>query len=186
MTDIRPVYSRVEVYGSLESGHNRNRRRSLSEVSTTSSQATESVWAERLKVVGVLLLMCFAVALGIKGIEDDWFDSFEAFATAHQVTASIAIVLLFIPMSLMFVPIDGPLYLVAGFMYGFLPGALLTWIGYNLGSWVGFVVGRHVFRRWFIRRTQGNKFVQAIRLAVRDNAFVLVVLLQVRCLFFNS
>eukprot|EP00613_Pedinella_sp_CCMP2098_P082322 CAMPEP_0171992236 /NCGR_PEP_ID=MMETSP0993-20121228/277838_1 /TAXON_ID=483369 /ORGANISM="non described non described, Strain CCMP2098" /LENGTH=387 /DNA_ID=CAMNT_0012645279 /DNA_START=84 /DNA_END=1248 /DNA_ORIENTATION=+ len=167
-----------------------SRLRSLSE----GPVRTESVWTERAKVFGVFLLMGLAVALGIQGIEDDWIDKFGAFSKAHQYTASAVIVLSFIPLSLTFVPLDGPIYLVAGFMFGFLPGSLLCWFGYNLGSWVGFVVGRYMFRSWFLSRTRGNTFVQAVRLAVRDNALVLVMLLQVApimpysmvCYFFGT
>ena len=184
MTELQSNYFRVQEYGSVspplhEEGDLRSmssRLRSLSE----GPVRTESVWTERAKVFGVFLLMGLAVALGIQGIEDDWIDKFGAFSKAHQYTASAVIVLSFIPLSLTFVPLDGPIYLVAGFMFGFLPGSLLCWFGYNLGSWVGFVVGRYMFRSWFLSRTRGNTFVQAVRLAVRDNALVLVMLLQVQ------
>ena len=79
----------------------------------------------------------------------------------------------------MFVPVDVPLYLCAGFMYGFVRGSLLCWIGYNVGSWVGFYFGRWCFRDWLIETTKDQLHIQAIRAAVDDNSLVLVLLLQI-------
>lgn len=108
--------------------------------------------------------------------------------------ASVIIVLLYIPAALMFLPVDVPLYLSSGYMYGFYTGSLVCWIGYNVGSWFGFFAARFVFRDWFMERTKHNKYIRAISAAVENNSFVVVILLQIApvlpfsmvCYFFGT
>ena len=151
-------------------------------------------WLATLKttllIIGGLLLV-YLVAVGI---HDDWLDLFLTWAEKHRYAASVSIVVLFIPVALMFVPVDVPLYLCAGFMYGFYRGSLLCWLGYNLGSWVGFYFGRWCFQDWLYETTKDQLYIQAIRAAIDDNSFVLVLLLQIApimpysmvCYFFGA
>ena len=63
--------------------------------------------------------------------------------------------------------------------YGFALGSVVCWVGYNLGAWCSFFVARYTFRDWFTERTQGNIYVEAIRIAVspipRQYVFILFV-----------
>ena len=56
------------------------------------------------------------LGLVVMGVRDDWLDLFLGWAEQHRYAASISIVTLFIPVALMFVPVDVPLYLCSGFM----------------------------------------------------------------------
>jgi len=75
----------------------------------------------------------------------------------------VCIVLLFVPCALVFAPVDIPLYLVAGFMYGFGGGFAITYVGYTLGAWVGFFAARALFRDWFVQQTLRNDYITVMR-----------------------
>jgi len=142
----------------------------------------------------VAVAVAGVVALVLTGVHDQWFQLFLGWAEAHESLASVVIILLYIPVALMFIPLDVPLYLCAGFMYGFYKGSLVCWIGYNVGSWFGFVAARFMFRDWFVGQTRNNRYILAIEAAVEDNATALVILLQLApilpysmvCYFFGT
>lgn len=64
-------------------------------------------------------------------------------------------------------------------MYGVGVGSLICWAGYLLGAAVGFAAARFAFKDWFYARTRRSVFLGAVRAAVHDHAFALVLLLQV-------
>jgi hypothetical protein len=105
---------------------------------------SDSPWLRRVKVMGVISLMLLFFYTLTLAIEDDWITLFGSWAKEHLIEvkflfsfillrprklaflniyfsfavaqASACIILLFIPAALMFVPVDMPLYLIAGFM----------------------------------------------------------------------
>jgi len=166
-------YSSLRISRTISGGSNRP------SLSRGRSNLTEPPWLKRLKVAAVIFFIVFMVYVILLGIQEDWLDIFESWARKHKRLASLAIILSFIPTALIFIPIDIPLYLVAGFMYGYYFGFVLCFVGYNLGSYVGFFLSRHCFRDWFNARTRTNIIVQAIKGAVRKNAFILVLLIQI-------
>ena len=151
-------------------------------------------WVSTLKKTLLVLAALLMLGLVVMGVRDDWLDLFLGWAEQHRYAASISIVALFIPVALMFVPVDVPLYLCSGFMYGFVRGSLLCWVGYNIGGWVGFYFGRWCFRDWLYETTRDQLYIQAIRNAIDDNSLVLVLLLQIApimpysmvCYFFGA
>ena len=157
-------------------------------------ESTPPGWVAKVKATLLVMVAILAVWLVCTAIHDDWADLFLAWAGDHRSSASVSIVVLFIPVALMFVPVDVPLYLCAGFMYGFVHGSLLCWIGYNVGSWVGFYFGRWCFRDWLHETTKDQLYIQAIRATIDDNSLVLVLLLQIApimpysmvCYFFGA
>jgi len=157
-------------------------------------ESTTPAWLERVKVLVAITMVVSAVYVAIVAVQENWLDQFSAWAQHHKLHASIALGLAFIPVALAFLPLDVPLYLIAGFMYGPVFGSLVCWAGYNVGSWVAFFVGRYLFRDWFIKYTRKSLYMRAIHAAVKDNALVLVLLLQIApimpysilCYFFGT
>lgn len=67
-------------------------------------------------------------------------------------------------------------------------------MGYNVGSWFGFLAARYMLRNWFLRMTADNDHIRAISNAVEESGIFLVFLLQIApvlpysmvCYFFGT
>lgn len=66
--------------------------------------------------------------------------------------------------------------MLGGFLFGFLPGLLLTAIAIPLGAQAAFEAGRWVARPWVLRKVADNPKMHAIELALKEEAFLIVVL----------
>ena len=90
----------------------------LPEIENTPRQISpqSSKCAERCKVAVVIIIMVLAIYFAIIAVSNNWIFLFEEWADQHKLQASACLIILFIPAALLFVPVDLPLYLCAGFM----------------------------------------------------------------------
>ncbi len=66
--------------------------------------------------------------------------------------------------------------MVGGFLFGFTPGFLFAALAVPVGAQGAFEFGRWVLRPWVRKKVAHNRRIQAIEAALRERAFVIVVL----------
>ncbi len=66
--------------------------------------------------------------------------------------------------------------MIGGFLFGFLPGFLFAALAIPLGAQAAFETGRWIARPWVRKKVADNRRMHAIEAALRDQAFVIVVL----------
>ena len=66
--------------------------------------------------------------------------------------------------------------MIAGFLFGLVPGVVLAAIGIPVGAQCAFLAGRRGARHWVENKVASNRRLQAIENGLRDEAFVIVVL----------
>jgi len=66
--------------------------------------------------------------------------------------------------------------MIGGFLFGFLPGFLFAALALPVGAQGAFEFGRWVARPWVRRKVAHNRRMRAIEAALRERAFVIIVL----------
>jgi len=66
--------------------------------------------------------------------------------------------------------------MIGGYLFGFMPGFLFVALALPCGAQAAFEFGRWVARPWVRRKVANNRRMQAIEAALREQAFVIIVL----------
>ena len=66
--------------------------------------------------------------------------------------------------------------MIAGYLFGFGLGTVVSALAITLGAQCAFLVGRLVAREWVAARVAGNPRLRAIEAGLREEAFLIVVL----------
>lgn len=93
----------------------------------------------------------------------------------HPLLAPVAYVTFVIVATILFLP-GSVAMMVGGFLFGFTPGFLFAALAVPVGAQGAFEFGRWVLRPWVRRKVAHNRRMQAIEAALRERAFVIVVL----------
>ena len=134
---------------------------------------SRSLWALLLAVILIGALWQLPLMDGIE-LALDWL-------AQHPVMGRAVLLGLFIVGALLLLPIS-PLLMGGGFVYGFVEGLVLVWLGTNLAALTAFGASRFLVRDWAAGRVRNHPQLGALDQALEDQAFAVVFLTRL-CLF---
>ncbi len=105
----------------------------------------------------------------------DWVAAIVAWAERHPAAAPVTYVALVIVATVLFVPGSGSM-MIAGFLFGLVPGFVLATIGISFGAQAAFLAGRKGARHWIENRVASNRRLLAIEKGLHEEAFLIIVL----------
>ena len=105
----------------------------------------------------------------------EWIAVIVEWADAHPVAGPAAYVIAVIVATVMFVPGSGSM-MIAGFLFGVVPGSFYAMLGISLGAQSAFLTGRKGARHWIEKKVRDNERLKAIEKGLHEEAFLIVVL----------
>ena len=105
----------------------------------------------------------------------DWLSAIIAWAEQRPVAGPVAYLGCVVIATVLLVPGSGSM-MIAGFLFGLLPGIVLAAIGIVVGAQCAFTVGRRAARRRVAHHVARYPRLHAIEQGLRDEAFVIVML----------
>jgi uncharacterized membrane protein YdjX (TVP38/TMEM64 family) len=105
----------------------------------------------------------------------EWVTSVVDWSTQHPVAGPIIYIACVVLATVLFVPGSGSM-MIAGFLFGLLPGILFAAVGITVGAQFAFLAGRKGARRWVEQRVASNQRLKAIEKGLQEEAFLIVVL----------
>lgn len=105
----------------------------------------------------------------------NWVAILVEWGQQHPIAGPTAYVFFVVVATVLFLP-GSVAMMVAGFLFGFLPGFLYAVIAIPVGAQGAFEFGRWVARPWVRKTVADNRRMHAIEVALREEAFVIVVL----------
>ena len=126
----------------------------------------------RLAMVGIFAALVYA--LYVYPVADqvvtlvDW-------AQAHQAAGALVYIICVVLATVLFVPGSGSM-MIAGYLFGFSFGTLVSAIAITVGAQCAFLSGRLIARDWVAQKVAGNPRLAAIEAGLREEAFIIVVL----------
>ncbi|NNF40312.1 MAG: TVP38/TMEM64 family protein [Woeseiaceae bacterium] len=105
----------------------------------------------------------------------EWITAVIEWAEAHPVAGPISYILGVILATVLFVP-GSVSMMIAGYLFGLVPGFLFAAIGIGCGAQCAFLTARVGARAWVERKVAANRRLEAIEKGLREEAFLIVVL----------
>ena len=105
----------------------------------------------------------------------DWIAVAVDWSQDHPVAGPLIYIACVVVATVLFMPGSASM-MIAGFLFGLLPGILFALVGIAGGAQCAFLAGRRVARRWVESRVAGNRRLAAIETGLREEAFLIVVL----------
>ena len=105
----------------------------------------------------------------------EWVAAVVAWAGQHPAIGPAIYVVCVVVATVLFVPGSGSM-MIAGFLFGLIPGIVLAAIGISAGAQCAFLVGRKGARHWVENKVASNRRLLAIEKGLREEAFLIVVL----------
>ena len=104
-----------------------------------------------------------------------WVSALVEWGQQHPVAGPVAYVFFVVLATVLFLP-GSVAMMIGGFLFGFLPGFLYALIAIPVGAQCAFEFGRWVAQPWVRRKVADSRRMHAIEAALREEAFVIVVL----------
>jgi uncharacterized membrane protein YdjX (TVP38/TMEM64 family) len=104
-----------------------------------------------------------------------WVTNLVYWGQHHPVAGPIAYVMFVIVATVLFLP-GSIAIMIGGFLFGFVPGLMLSVLAVPCGAQSAFEIGRWVTRPWVQDKLANNQRMHAIEGALAEHAFVIVVL----------
>jgi uncharacterized membrane protein YdjX (TVP38/TMEM64 family) len=104
-----------------------------------------------------------------------WITALVAWGQQHPVAGPVAYIFFVIVATVLFLP-GSVAMMIGGFLFGFLPGFVFAIVAVPLGAQAAFEFGRWVARPWVQQKVAAHARMQAIEAALREEAFIIVVL----------
>lgn len=124
----------------------------------------------------VLAAVFVALVLGLYALPfAEWIAVVVEWAQRHPVAGPATYVVAVIVATVMFVPGSGSM-MIAGFLFGLVPGFLYAMLGISVGAQSAFLVGRKGARQWVEQKVHSNERLKAIEKGLQEEAFLIVVL----------
>lgn len=105
----------------------------------------------------------------------EWIAIVVEWAQRHPVAGPVTYIIAVIVATVMFVPGSGSM-MIAGFLFGLVPGILYALLGIAMGAQGAFLTGRKGARHWVERKVHANERLKAIEKGLQEEAFLIVVL----------
>jgi len=112
----------------------------------------------------------------------DWVAAVVAWAEQHPAAAPAIYVVCVVVATVLFVPGSGSM-MIAGFLFGLVPGFVLAAIGISVGAQCAFLAGRKGARHWVENKVASSRKLQAIEKGLREEAFLIVILTRLSLVF---
>jgi uncharacterized membrane protein YdjX (TVP38/TMEM64 family) len=104
-----------------------------------------------------------------------------AWAESHLISAVLLYVLTYVAVIVLSLPGAFAMTMTGGFLFGFLPGAMLSALSATAGGLVVFLIARTALgapvRAWLLGRAPGSRW-HAIERGLRENAIIYLLLLR--------
>lgn len=104
-----------------------------------------------------------------------WVTVLVDWGQQHPVLAPLVYVVFVVLATILFLP-GSVAMMISGFLFGFLPGFLITAIALPIGAQGAFEFGRWIARPWVRKKVANNRRMHAIEAALQEQAFIIVVL----------
>jgi len=104
-----------------------------------------------------------------------WVSALVEWGQQHPIAGPLAYVFFVVVATVLFLP-GSVAMMIGGFLFGFLPGFLYAVIAIPVGAQGAFEFGRWVAQPWVRRKVADSRRMHAIEAALREEAFVIVVL----------
>lgn len=105
----------------------------------------------------------------------EWIAVVVEWSKLHPVAGPLIYIAWVILATVMFVPGSGSM-MIAGFLFGLLPGFLFAALAISVGAQCAFLVGRKGARHWVEAKVAASPRIQAIEQGLRQEAFLIVAL----------
>lgn len=105
----------------------------------------------------------------------EWIAVVVDWSRQHPIAGPLTYIICVIFATVVFVPGSGSM-MIAGFLFGFLPGFLFASVGIAAGAQCAFLAGRMGAREWVDGKVASNKRLGAIEKGLQEEAFLIVVL----------
>jgi uncharacterized membrane protein YdjX (TVP38/TMEM64 family) len=122
----------------------------------------------------VIAFVALATSLYFMPLEN-WVAALVEWGRLHPVLGPVVYVVFVVLATVLFLP-GSVAMMIGGFLFGFLPGFLFVALALPFGAQGAFEFGRWVARPWVRSKVAGNRRMQAIEAALREQAFVIIVL----------
>ena len=122
----------------------------------------------------VTLFIVLAMSLSLLPLAS-WISTLVEWGQQHTIAGPIAYVCFVVIATVLFLP-GSVAMMIGGFLFGFLPGFLFAVLAVPIGAQGAFEFGRWVARPWVRKQVADNQRMHAIEAALREEAFVIVVL----------
>ena len=104
-----------------------------------------------------------------------WIEVVVDWSNLHPVAGPVIYIAWVILATVLFVPGSGSM-MIAGFLFGLLPGFLFAALAIAVGAQCAFLVGRMGARHWVEEKVAANPRIQAIEQGLQEEAFLIVAL----------
>jgi len=132
----------------------------------------KSATFNRLVMVAIFAALVYALyALPIAGP----VAALVAWAQANPLAGSIVYIVCVVIATVLFVPGSGSM-MIAGYVFGFTTGTLLSAAAITLGAQCAFLVGRRIARDWVAAKVSASRRLAAIEAGLEKEAFLIIVL----------
>ncbi len=105
----------------------------------------------------------------------DWIAVIVEWSKLHPIAGPALYIVGVVIATVLFVPGSGSM-MIAGFLFGLLPGIVFAAVGIAVGAQCAFLVARLGARHWVEEKVAGNPRMQAIEKGLREEAFLIIVL----------
>ena len=105
----------------------------------------------------------------------DWIAVIVEWSKLHPIVGPALYIVGVVIATVLFVPGSGSM-MIAGFLFGLLPGIVFAAVGIAVGAQCAFLVARLGARHWVEEKVAGNPRMQAIEKGLREEAFLIIVL----------
>lgn len=104
-----------------------------------------------------------------------WIEAVVDWSRLHPVAGPVLYVVCVVTATVLFVPGSGSM-MIAGFLFGLLPGFLYAALAIAVGAQCAFLVGRLGARHWVEEKVAASGRMQAIEKGLQEEAFLIVAL----------
>lgn len=105
----------------------------------------------------------------------EWTAVVVEWVQQHPIAGPLAYIVCVIIATVLMAPGSGSL-MIAGFLFGLIPGFLFAAIAIIVGAQGAFLTGRIVARQWVEKKVAANKRLRAIEKGLQEEAFLIVAL----------
>jgi len=105
----------------------------------------------------------------------NWVTALVSWGQQHPILGPAAYMVFVVLATVLFLP-GSVAMMIGGFLFGFVPGFLFAALALPFGAQGAFEFGRWVARPWVRKKVEGNRRMHAIEAALREQAFIIVVL----------
>ncbi len=105
----------------------------------------------------------------------EWVGFVVDWAGQHPIAGPITYVVCIVVATILFVP-GSVSMMIAGFLFGLVPGFLFAAVGISAGAQGAFLAARLWARRWVEKKVADNQRLAAIEKGLREEAFLIVAL----------